>query len=63
MKEEWLAIKLALQLTGKVQQDCYEAKDTRSYWLLKEAILCHYDISDETYRKRSVKKEEEVRWW
>ena len=32
-------------------------------WLLKEAILCHYDISDETYRKRSVKKEEEVRWW
>ena len=38
------------------------AKDARSYWLLKEAILRHYDISDETYRKRSVKKEEEVRW-
>ena len=36
------------------------ANDARSL-VAKGGHPMHYDISDETYRKRSVKKEEEVR--
>ena len=64
-KENRWAVKLAPQLTGKAQQAyaAMRAEDAGTYQLLKEAILRHYDISDETYRQRfreTVKKEDET---
>ena len=65
VKENWSAVKLAPQLTGKAQQAyaAMRAEDAGTYKLLKEAILCRYDISDETYRQRfreMVKKEDKT---
>ena len=65
VKEERWAVKLAQQLTGKVQQ-AYAAmstEDAGDYRALKEAILRRYDISEETYQQRfraAVKKEDEA---
>eukprot|EP00731_Ephydatia_muelleri_P012036 Em0006g930a len=65
VKENWSAVKLAPQLTGKAQQAyaAMRAEDAGTYKLLKEAILRRYDISDETYRQRfreMVKKEDKT---
>ena len=65
VKENRWAVKLAPQLTGKAQQAyaAMRAEDAGTYQLLKESILCRYDISDETYRQRfreTVKKEDET---
>ena len=62
VEEERWAIKLAPQLTGRAQQ-AYAAMSTETagnYKEVKKAILCCYDIGEETYQQRfgSVRKEE-----
>ena len=57
--ERW-AVKLDPLLTGKAQQAyaAMKVEDAGTYWLLKEAILCRYDVLEETYRQRFRDAEE-----
>ena len=50
-KARW-AFKLAPQLSGRTQQVyvSMDTKDASDYDKLKEVILKHYDITDESYR-------------
>ena len=56
---KWAPI-LAPQLTGKGQEAC-GAMDAKDYQKVKQAILQHYNINEETYQQRfhSAKPEEE----
>lgn len=63
-RDRW-SFKLAPQLSGKAQQAyaALNSTDAANYDVLKAAILCRYNINEETYRQRfraATKKDKEA---